>query len=62
MEAALEHLREIADALDHSDTEHASTLILEADESSRSRSLNTNAMMKAPSIRESPNFWPTATD
>jgi heavy metal translocating P-type ATPase len=31
VEAALEHLREIADALDHSDTEHASKLILEAD-------------------------------
>jgi hypothetical protein len=31
VEAAIEHLREIADALDHSDTEHASKLILEAD-------------------------------
>ena len=31
IEAALDHLREIADALDHSDTDHAAKLILEAD-------------------------------
>jgi len=32
VEAALDHLREIADALDHSDADHAAKLILEADE------------------------------
>ncbi len=31
IEAALDHLREIADALDHSDADHAAKLILEAD-------------------------------
>jgi heavy metal translocating P-type ATPase len=31
IETALDHLREIADALDHSDADHAATLILEAD-------------------------------
>jgi heavy metal translocating P-type ATPase len=31
VEAALDHLREIADALDHADADHASKLILEAD-------------------------------
>jgi heavy metal translocating P-type ATPase len=31
LEAALDHLREIADALDHCDAEHASKLILDAD-------------------------------
>jgi hypothetical protein len=31
VEASLDHLREIADALDHSDTDHAFRLILEAD-------------------------------
>jgi hypothetical protein len=30
IEAALDHLREIADALDHSDADHAAKLILEA--------------------------------
>jgi hemerythrin-like domain-containing protein len=32
VEAALDHLREIADALDHSDSDHAAKLILEADQ------------------------------
>ena len=32
MEGALDRLREIADALDHADAEHASTLLLEADQ------------------------------
>jgi Hemerythrin HHE cation binding domain len=32
MEGALDRLREIADALDHTDAEHASTLLLEADQ------------------------------
>ena len=31
LEAALDHLREIADALDHSDPEHSAMLIREAD-------------------------------
>jgi soluble P-type ATPase len=32
VEAALDHLREIKDALDHTDSNHAATLILEADQ------------------------------
>jgi hypothetical protein len=32
VEAALDHLRDIADALDHCDTDHAAKLILEADQ------------------------------
>ena len=32
VEAALDHLREIADALDHSDSDHAAKLIFEADQ------------------------------
>ena len=61
MESALNRLREIADALDEAEAADAARLIFEAVTLSPGRSSNTSGRTRAPYIRASPGFSPTAT-